>query len=279
MNGKRNETLLCLMDEHRVLIASHRGTFGGNVIQNTVAAFETALISGAHILEVDAARSTDGDFYAFHTGQEYGLIGTGKRLDRMSSEEIDTYCYINSNQCAVREGVNRLDDVLEHFRNRCLINIDRGYFYTEDTLRLILRHGMQEQVIFKCDPKPVWLTALQEIAPDIMYMPVIRSAEELAIVRQYNVNLIGVEILFGMDEHALASEAFITQCHADNLLLWVNAITLDDDTLLCARHDDNVSLLNNRELGWGWLIDRGFDIIQTDWVSLLAQYLNERGFH
>ncbi len=45
-----------------MLIAVHRGTWGGNVIQNTVQAYRIALDMGGDIFECDAALSADGVF-------------------------------------------------------------------------------------------------------------------------------------------------------------------------------------------------------------------------
>ena len=40
----------------RIQIASHRGRFGGNVVENTIPAFEAALYCGADILQTDRPR-------------------------------------------------------------------------------------------------------------------------------------------------------------------------------------------------------------------------------
>jgi glycerophosphoryl diester phosphodiesterase len=53
-----------------VLIAVHRGCSGGNIIENTIPAFEIALKYGGDIIEVDVAKSTDGELYTIHEGQE-----------------------------------------------------------------------------------------------------------------------------------------------------------------------------------------------------------------
>ena len=43
---------------------------------------------------------------------------------------------------------------------------------------------------------------------------------------------------------------------------------------LAGGHDDDASVLGHPEQGWGWLMDRGFDIIQTDWVLHCRRYLD-----
>ena len=46
-------------------------------------------------------------------------------------------------------------------------------------------------------------------------------------------------------------------------------------TLQYIGHDD-VSLLENPDLGWGKLVEMGFDVIQTDWPLPLRIYLEEK---
>mgnify|MGYP001851929125 FL=1 len=58
INGNLNRQL----EEKQVFIAVHRGTWGGNVIQNTIQAYRIALDMGGDIFECDAALSADGVF-------------------------------------------------------------------------------------------------------------------------------------------------------------------------------------------------------------------------
>ena len=53
-----------------ILIAAHRGTAGGNLPCNTLAAYEAALRQGADIVELDVSRSADGELFVFHPGME-----------------------------------------------------------------------------------------------------------------------------------------------------------------------------------------------------------------
>ena len=56
------------------------------------------------------------------------------------------------------------------------------------------------------------------------------------------------------------------------LFLWVNAITLDKEIVLYGKLDDNISVIEGPENGWGKLFEKKIDIIQTDWPSLLKEY-------
>ena len=85
INGNLNRQL----EEKQVLIAVHRGTWGGNVIQNTIQAYRIALDMGGDIFECDAALSADGVFYAFHDGTEPINLGREENLTTLPSQEID----------------------------------------------------------------------------------------------------------------------------------------------------------------------------------------------
>ena len=70
---------------------------------------------------------------------------------------------------------------------------------------------------------------------------------------------------------------YIEAMHQKGRILWGNAILYDYKEPLSAGHTDDVSLTQSPAQGWGWLVDHGFDIIQTDWAWQCCQYLRESG--
>ena len=79
-----------LRKEKGVLVAAHRGTSGGNIPPNTIAAFDLALKEGADILEMDLFKSLDGEIFVFHTGTDLLIwIGiSGLKAGRRKKSEI-----------------------------------------------------------------------------------------------------------------------------------------------------------------------------------------------
>ncbi len=73
-------------EKKKILIAAHQGTSGRTIIPNTIPAFENALKHGSDIIEVDAVRSTDGDFFAFHDGKEKVILGVDKNIRTMTTQ-------------------------------------------------------------------------------------------------------------------------------------------------------------------------------------------------
>ena len=65
--------------------------------------------------------------------------------------------------------------------------------------------------------------------------------------------------------------------HRDGKLVWVNSIIYSYKEQLAGGHSDDSALCESMDYGWGWLADRGFDLIQTDWPGMLVSFLKESG--
>ena len=83
----------------------------------------------------------------------------------------------------------------------------------------------------------------------------------------------GVELIFDSESSPVVNSDFIDLLKKKKLNRWCNAIKINDQDVLSAGHDDVVSIFTP-ENGWGWLIKRGFNIIQTDWPMLLKSYVS-----
>ena len=91
-----------------------------------------------------------------------------------------------------------------------------------------------------------------------------------------SVGIGGAELVFASEDSAILQNAIVEKLHRSGKLAWGNAIQFSSQKILSARHTDDVSITASPELGWGWLIEHGFDIIQTDWVLALHTYLKTR---
>lgn len=265
--------LLTELDNKKVLVAAHRGTCGGNIVQNTVASCKNALLHDADIIELDAAMSTDGDFFAFHDGVEPVALGVQHNIRTMSTQEVESLPLLNSLGKKCHASTSRLADVLAYLKGRCLINIDRSWFYWPAIFSELQRLDMDDQIIVKSPPKAEYLHALQEHAPHMMYMPICTSVADVEATMAANVNTVAAELIFEGEKDDLVSDATLARLRERGWVLWGNAITLDDDTTLSARRDDDNAILHDPDEAWGWLVRKGFTIIQTDWPMLLRKYL------
>jgi len=261
------------LNHHSFLIAVHRGSSMGNIVENTIPALYAAAQSNADILEIDVIRSTDGKFYIFHDGNEKRLLGQDRNIKTMDSNEIDCLHYRNSIGSVVSFKVEKLEDVLNTFKGDILINIDRSWEYWDTLLPFLDQFHMEEQILLKSPVQKSYLEMLDSHPVKYAYMPIIKKVSEMDQVEAYeNINLIGMEIIAGSQDSPFFQADTIQRIKDKDLLIWINAIKLDDDHILFADFDDDASIIKGPEYGWQKIIEKGADVIQTDWPSLLNNY-------
>lgn len=258
------------------LIVAHRGVSGGNIPCNTIASYEIALKQGADMLETDISRTADGKLVIFHPSMEPIHLYCNRRIPRMTWEEVKTLRYANYDNTPTQFGVESFDDFLEQFKGRCYINIDKFWGCPEDIYQTVKRHGMLDQILVKSSVSEKVLKVLEDLAPELPFMPIVEEHHPMhEDLLKRNIHYVGVEVLFEKEDSELASEEFINRMHRDGKLVWVNSIIYNYRAQLSGGHSDDSALCDSMEYGWGWLADRGFDLIQTDWTSMLINFLKE----
>ncbi|MDE7310236.1 MAG: glycerophosphodiester phosphodiesterase family protein [Eubacterium sp.] len=272
----KNEELLEAVRRKKVLVAAHRGTCGGSVVQNTILAYQNALLHGADMIEVDVSMTIDGVFFAFHNGEEPVELGIKRDIREMTAAEVESKKTLNSLQESVGQKVERLDQVLERFRGKCFINIDRSWFYWEKIIPFLKAKEMDTQILLKSGVHERLLSELAGSGTGLMYMPIVKTMEEWETVKKYNVNVAAAELIFSDLNGQFTDPAFLKELLGEGILPWVNVIRLNDETVLSGGLDDNLAIGEGFEKSWGRLIDLGFKILQTDWPALLRAYADKK---
>lgn len=269
---------MSVLEARKPLIAAHRGVGGGNLHCNTLDAFDAALRQGADLIELDVAISRDAKLFVFHPGMEFAHLGSDRLIADMTADEVRTLRFLNQDRTPTHREVATLDDALEHLKGRCYINVDKFWSAIGPIAECIRRHGMQEQVVVKTQASEENLAEVERLAPDLPYMLVMRDRDDYtdAVIHR-PLRYVGAEVLFARDDAPVAQPEYIRRMHDLGLLLWVNAILYDDHKPLVGGHDDDLSVVSDPDAGWGWLLDRGYDIIQTDWPLALKEYRRTRG--
>lgn len=264
--------------QERIIITAHRGVSGGNIPCNTIAAYDAALAHGADMIEIDANISADGTLYSFHPGMEKLHLRTDCSLPTMSDAEIRKLRYVNYDTAPTEWGICTLDEIFERYKGRCFINIDKFWDHPEKISDLIRKYDMADQIVVKTSPTEKLLNIIESYAPEIAYLPIISKDDGLhEMLKSRNINYIGAEVLFDNEQSEMCSDEYIARMHADGKLVWANAIIYDYRAQLSARHSDDTAIAGDPEFGWGWLADKGFDIIQTDWTLAMRLYLENTG--
>ncbi|MDO5088859.1 MAG: glycerophosphodiester phosphodiesterase family protein [Leptotrichiaceae bacterium] len=272
-----NELLNRKINEKKILVAVHRGTSAGNIIENTVPAYRASLLSGGDMIEVDVIKSTDGIYYAFHDGNEKRLLNKRKNIKEMSSGEIEKNGFNNSIGEKTEYKTERLDTVLKYFEGKdVLINIDRAWEYFEDLLVFFDKYNVRKQLIIKSAPEKEFFEIFRKHKVKYMYMPIVKTEKDVELtLNQKNINIVGFELIAENEKSLFFKDEYIGKLQKEGYFVWVNSIKLNDLTNLYAGYDDSKAILEGFDKGWGVLINKGVDIIQTDWPSLLAGYIKE----
>lgn len=261
----------------RTLIAAHRGVAGGDIPGNTLEAFDTALCQGADMIELDVSHTSDGELFVFHPGMEPVFLHSNRLLKDMTAGEARKLYYFNGDGTQTQKKLSTFDEALEHLKGRCYINVDKFWENVEGITGTIRRHGMADQILVKTAPDEAITDWLEQNAPEINYM-LILSEEDRHSERMLrrNLNYVGVESLFARENCPIAGEKYAEWMRTHRLLRWGNAIVYSYKAVLAAGHDDNRSAPGHMDEGWGWLLEHGFNIIQTDWPMMLRSYMERR---
>lgn len=263
--------------KENIIIVAHRGVAGGNIPCNTVAAYEIALKQDADMIEVDVSCSADGKLFLFHPFMEMSHLNKPLLLGTMPYSVIKKLHYVNYDRTQTQFQIADFDDFLEQFKGRCYINIDKFWSNPEKIYKAIKRHNMTDQMLVKSKlGKGRVLDVLEEISPEIAFMPIVNDRySQHSEIKKRNINYVGVECCFKEDSAEVASEGFIERMHRDNILVWANSIVFSHKVQLAGGHSDDTALTKNEDEGWGWLADKGFDMIQTDWPGMVIDYLKK----
>ena len=258
------------------LIAAHRGVCGGNIPCNTIESFDIALHQGADIIELDVSRSTDGKMYVFHPGMEPVHLYSASAIKNLDSSAVEHLRYVNMDRTPTQFSVSRFEEVMEHLRGKCYINVDKFFMYIPELSKIIRDMKMQDQVIVKTYDTQKEFEIMENYAADMPYMVITRNDCFTDDLLCRKLRYIGTEVLFAEESHKFAQRNYIDYMHERKLLVWVNAIVYDYKVVLAAGHNDDISVVGQEDDGWGWLIERKYDIIQTDWTLPLKMYINRK---
>lgn len=261
---------------NRPFLVAHRGVCGANVPCNSIAAYKAALNQGADVVEIDVSKTKDGKYYVFHPWMEPVFLKT-KYIWEMTAEELDKEFLLNQDSVRTSYKVPTLAEVFALLKDKVYINVDKFWTDVEGITEEIRRAGVEKQVIVKTHTDEESLARVEKYAPDLMFVPLVRSKDDITDkLLKRNINLVGTEVLFKSDDEECISDKYIKSMHDKGLLVWVNSIIYDENDIINGYHSDDVSVSASPDEGWGWLIDKNVDFIQTDWLLMLKNYIETR---
>lgn len=277
-----NKLLNKKFEEKKVLVAVHRGAWGGNIIENTTPSCRLALDMGGDMFEVDLISSTDGVLYAYHDGEEERNLGCKDNIKTMSSETINNFTYKNSIGSDSNVKVETFESILKNFTNGELFNIDRAWDILPQVSEIMKKYpNAIKQAIIKTNVKDEYLQFLNDCEQKFMYMPIVCNMEEVKKVLSYpNINTVGMEIIAKTEDEPLFKDENIKYIKEQGLFIWVNAISLSGlpSEYLFGGLDDDMALTKSEDKAWGKMFEKGANILQTDWPLQCSRYRDKYFF-
>lgn len=272
------KTLVADMKSHKtkkVLVVSHRGDWR-NAPENSLQAYQNCIDMGVDMIEVDLQKTKDNQLVIMHD----------RTLDRTTDGKgkVSDYTLAELKKFHLKNGLGRvtfhpiptLEDVLNLAKGKILINIDKGYDYFKDVYALLVKTQTVDQVVIKSNYPYAKVKAENgEILDKVTYMPVVdlnaQDAEQFIegykpmrpVAMECNFSKVTPEVL-----------RLLRKVQDNGSKIWLNALW---PSLNGGHDDDRAVELHQADESWGWLLERGASLIQTDRPACLLQYLKEEG--
>lgn len=258
-----------------VLVGAHRSDHL-HYPENSMAAYQSDIDRGVDMIEIDTQMTADGVLVLMHDNTvDRTTNGTGA-ISSMTLEQIKNL-YLRqgeggSNAEITTERVPTLEEALNLIKQNgnIMVNLDKSWDYRDACYNLLIKTGTLRQALFKSDrPNSEVQPWLDSKNPRPYYSAIISDSN----LSDLTGLLAGakpecVEIQFDSESDQVIQDSVIKQIKDAHSRVWVNSLW----DSLCAGHTDDVSSSDPAK-GWGWLINKGTNILLSDRPMELMNYL------
>ena len=257
----------------RPFVVAHRGVSTGNIPCNTLAAYKIAIDCGADVVEIDVDITKDKRYVIFHPGLEHVFLKNEKNIQDCTFDEVMKFHYLNQDETITSYPVPTLQEALQLLKGKTYIAVDKFWTDIKGITEEIYKAGVEKQVLVKIPADMSYVEHVEKYAPNLMVMMVVRKDDPIEEIRKKNINLVCLETLFETDDDPLVSDEYISYLHQNHIMVHGNSIVYDETKIIGSNHTDDMALVHDADIGWGYYYRKGFDFVQTDWpLQLLAYY-------
>lgn len=262
------------LHDQKFLIMVHRGSHGGNIIENTSEAVKVSKIQHADVVELDISKSTDGDFFVFHDGDEKRLLDEVRNIKKLSTTEIKEKFFFNSLAEKINFKVEEFQELYKKIDHQTFLNIDRSWEYWETFLPFLDQFTeMHEYFVLKSPPKREYLQLLNDHKIKYLYFPIITDLTQLEMLNEFpDLNIVGLELIETTPNLDLLKSEQVQNYRQGGYMILANSIKLNSQLNLFSGLDDNLALLDSPDVVWKIMLKHGVNAIQTDWPGIIYEY-------
>jgi len=256
------------------MIISHRGDWR-HAPENSLQAYENCIREGIDCIEIDIHETSDGHLIIMHDAT-LNRTTNGKGLVQDKTLAEIKSLYLRSPLGIVRrQRVPTFDEVLKLCKGKILIMVDKWQPSLDKILTVAKEEGCLDQLIFRSTyPTAVVKTRFGEYLNQINYIPVIVTGRpnDEGRLDDYLNQLHPPAIGFSFAKADAPILDTIPALKEEGYRIWFNAMwgSFNDD------HDDELAT-ENLDKSYGWLLDKGANMIFTGRPLLLKKYLEQKG--
>lgn len=281
LNSTIDRTQKTMLELHNsnsknVLVVMHRGDWR-NYPENSILSLKGAIEIGTDIVETDVSLTKDGIPVIMHD-KTVDRTTTGKGdVSSFTLDSLKTLHLRNGYGVATIYKVPTLKEFMEVAKGKVVVNLDKCYGIFNEIYEVLKETGTINQVIMKGNASyEDFLKKYPNSNKGISYMTVaeLSKKDQAKLITDSTNGFIPVayEIVFSKDTVSELNE--LDKLKKNGSRVWVNSLW----GALCGNHDDDRALTDING-SYGWLIEKGFNMIQTDRPQLLLNYLRSKGLH
>lgn len=142
---------------------AHRGLWGGNIVENSITAYQNAIDNG-YPIEIDVYRTLDGKLVSFHDSTLKRMTGIDGKVYEKSFDQLKTLNLANSN-----EKIPLLEDVLALCENKTPLLIEfkdqPSKDFVKDTVSMLKKYKGEFAVQ---SFNPLYINQIKKLAPEFI---------------------------------------------------------------------------------------------------------------
>lgn len=261
-----------------ILVVSHRGDWR-NAPENSLQAVQNCIDMGVDMVEIDLKKTKDGQLILMHDNRiDRTTTGRGEPKD-YTLEELRKFRLRSGIGQPTTHLIPTLEEVMLLCKGKILVNIDKGYDYFKETYAILEKTGTVVQCVMKSDhPYEKVQSEHGDILENTIFMPVVNldRPEAEGIIDEYTKRLkpVAFELIFGTNSSNTVR--LFEKVRKSGAKIFVNSLWPE----LCGGHDDDRAVeQKQQDESWGWIINQGTKLIQTDRPKFLLEYLRAKRLH
>ena len=269
-----------------VWVAAHRADYVF-APENSIPALENAIYFGADMIETDVRLTKDGHIVMMHDYTVDRMTNGTGRVSDLTLAEIKTLQLRNNWGGSTKYQVPTLEEFIQVAKGKVCLYLDKaGYdlpgheegHLVKELLKVLRKNNVLEESIFVLDwsyekAKKIFGSDLEKV----IYCPVIddKIPNLDDYVNEYIQKLSPIAFQFRFKSLDTRTYQLLPKVLNSGSKAFV-AATWNEHT---ANHSDQVSIFKRPSEGWGWLIEQGFRILETNYARDLIQYLKSENRH